>query len=381
MSSTMTTDLTPPGCAEPEPTMQWLARHPGPWFALIWVPFLLIGPLVDASIAGQPLRVVCVLVLAAANVATVSIPFVPHASRWSELAAIGLAALSVAYLFAWRTDEEFVYPLLAIAAAVAVRRRWALGVICGLTISGAVQTGLERGSLDVGMFLGFATFMAGISNFLVHYLIGVIAELSEAQNRLAQTAVAEERLRFSRDLHDLLGHTLSVIVVKAQAVRRLATRDPDAAAEHASNIETIGRHALTEVREAVTGYRSVGLAEELANAQSALQAAGVLVRVTHEALGLDAHLDSLLGWVVREGSTNVLKHSDASRCTIEVTVKNGIARVEVIDDGSGGSAGDGSGLKGLRERVDEYGGVVTAGRVPGGFRLAASVPERTQARS
>jgi two-component system sensor histidine kinase DesK len=361
--------------------MQWLARHPGPWFALIWVPFLLIGPLVDASIAGQPLRVVCVLVLAAANVATVSIPFVPHASRWSELAAIGLAALSVAYLFAWRTDEEFVYPLLAIAAAVAVRRRWALGVICGLTISGAVQTGLERGSLDVGMFLGFATFMAGISNFLVHYLIGVIAELSEAQNRLAQTAVAEERLRFSRDLHDLLGHTLSVIVVKAQAVRRLATRDPDAAAEHASNIETIGRHALTEVREAVTGYRSVGLAEELANAQSALQAAGVLVRVTHEALGLDAHLDSLLGWVVREGSTNVLKHSDASRCTIEVTVKNGIARVEVIDDGSGGSAGDGSGLKGLRERVDEYGGVVTAGRVPGGFRLAASVPERTQARS
>jgi two-component system sensor histidine kinase DesK len=377
----MSTDLTPIGCQHPEPAMQWLARHRGPWFALIWVPFLLIGPLVDASVAGQPLRVVCVLARAAANVATVSMPFALHASRWSELAAIGLAALSVAYLFAWQTDQEFVYPMLAIATAVAVRQRWSLGVICALTISGAVQTGIERGSLDIGMFLGFATFMAGISNFLVQYLIGVIAELSEAQNRLAQAAVAEERLRFSRDLHDLLGHTLSVIVVKAQAVRRLATRDPEAAAEHASNIETIGRHALTEVREAVTGYRSVGLAEELANAQSALQAAGVIVRVTNQAQGLDAHLDSLLGWVVREGSTNVLKHADAGRCTIEVMLKNGIARVEVVDDGSGGTPGDGSGLTGLRERIDEYGGVLTAGPVAGGFRLAASVPESARVRS
>lgn len=378
MSSTMTQDSSATACMEPEPAMQWLARHPGPWFALIWVPFLLIGPLVDASAAGQPLRVVCVLVLAAANIATVSIPFARNVGNWSELAAIGLAALSVAYLVAWRTDEEFVYPLLAIAAAVAVRQRWALGMICALTISGAVQTGIERGSLDIGMFLGFATFMAGVGNFLVQYLIGVIAELSNAQHRLAQAAVAEERLRFSRDLHDLLGHTLSVIVVKAQAVRRLATRDPDAAAEHASNIETIGRHALTEVREAVTGYRSVGLAEELANARAALQAAGVIVRVTHQALGLDAHLDSLLGWVVREGSTNVLKHAGADRCTIEVTLKNGVARVELVDDGRGGSAGDGSGLKGLRERVDEYGGVLTAGPIPGGFRLAASIPERAR---
>lgn len=381
MSSSMTNDSPSSACVQPEPAMQWLARHPGPWFALIWVPFLLIGPLVDAAIAGQPLRIASVLVLAAANVATVSLPFARNASRWSELAAIGLAALSVAYLFAWRTDEEFVYPLLAIAAAVAVRQRWALGMICALTISGSVQTGIERGSLDIGMFLGFATFMAGIGNFLVKYLIGVVTELSNAQTRLAQTAIAEERLRFSRDLHDLLGHTLSVIVVKAQAIRRLSTHDPEAAAEHASNIETIGRHALTEVREAVTGYRSVGLAEELASAQAALQAAGVIVHVTHNAPGLDSHLDSLLGWVVREGTTNVLKHAGAGRCTIGVTLRHGIARVEVVDDGSGGPAADGSGLKGLRERVDEYGGVLTAGSVPGGFRLAASVPERAQVAS
>lgn len=371
----------PGSCAESEPALQWLARHRGPWFALIWVPFLLIGPLIDASIASQPLRVASVLVLAAANVATVSIPFARNRGRWAEPAAIGLAVLSVAYLVAWRSDEEFVYPLLAIAAAVAVRQRWALGMICALTISGAVQTGIERGSVDIGVFLGFATFMAGFGNLLVQYLIGVIAELSAAQSRLAQAAVAEERLRFSRDLHDLLGHTLSVIVVKAQAVRRLVTRDPDAAAEHASNIETIGRHALTEVRETVTGYRAVGLVEELANARSALQAAGVLVRVTHRAVGLDAHLDSLLGWVVREASTNVLKHAGATRCTIDVTSESGIARVEVVDDGRGGPGAAGSGLTGLRERLDEYGGVLTASSVDGGFRLAASVPERAQVRS
>jgi two-component system sensor histidine kinase DesK len=351
----------------------------------MWAPILLIGPLIDASVGGQLARVLSVIVLAGGYTLAIWLPFAagPRASKRSELAFVLLLALGAGYLVAWHVDAEFVYPLLAIGAAIAVRQRWALGMIAAVTISGAVQTGIDRGSLDIGMLLGFATFMAGIGNFLVQYLVGLVNELTRTQERLAQTAVAEERLRFSRDLHDLLGHTLSVIVVKAQAIRRLIERDPDVATVHAADIETIGRHALTEVREAVTGYRSVGLADELANARRALEAVGILVHIAQPAHTLEAHLDSLLGWVVREAITNVLKHADATRCSITITTADSVVRIEIVDDGQGradraDARVDGSGLRGLRERVEEYGGVLTATTTSTGFRLAASIPERVQ---
>jgi len=363
--------------------MEWLARHPGPWFALVWVPILLVGPLIDACVAGQLLRVLSVILLGAVNVVAVCLPFMigRDRPRGPELAFACVLAVSAAYLVIWRVDGPFVYPLLAIAAAVAVRQGRALSVIAAVTISAAVQTGIERGSLDAGMFLGFATFMAGIGNYLVQYLIRIITELTSTRERLAHAAVAEERLRFSRDLHDLLGHTLSVIVVKAEAIRRIVSEHPDAAAQHATDVETIGRHALTEVREAVSGYRSVGLDEELAGARAALEADGIQVHITRAHRALDAHVDSLLGWIVREGTTNVLRHADASRCTIIVTSAHGVPKIEIVDDGKGGSPVEGSGLRGLRERVDEYGGVVTAVTTSTGFRLAASVPERARTRA
>lgn len=382
-------DSTLRPCFETDPTVQWVAHHPGPWFALIWAPILLIGPLIDAAAAGQLLRVVSVLALAAGYVLTVCLPFTAGTRQRvrAELVFVLLLALGAGYLVAWHVDAQFIYALLAIGAALAVRQRRALSVIVALTISAAVQTGIAQASLNVGMLLGFATFMAGIGNFLVQYLIGLIGELTRTQQRLAQSAVAEERLRFSRDLHDLLGHTLSVMVVKAEAIRRLAGHDPQSAAQHAADIETIGRHALTEVREAVTGYRSVGLAEELANASRALAADGILVQITETAGPLDAHLDSLLGWVVREGTTNVLRHAGAGRCSITIAQAASTVRLEIVDDGRGaagrGVAGrglaDGSGLRGLRERIDEYGGVLTAAATSTGFRLAASVPQRTRA--
>lgn len=382
-------DSTLRPCFETDPTVQWVAHHPGPWFALIWTPILLIGPLIDAAVGGQPLRILSVLALAAGYILAVCLPFAVGTRQRtrSELAFVLLLALGAGYLVAWRVDAQFVYPLLAIGAALAVRQSRALSVIAALTISAAVQTGIQEASLDVGMFLGFATFMAGIGTFLVQYLIGLIGELTRTQHRLARSAVAEERLRFSRDLHDLLGHTLSVMVVKAEAIRRLLARQPDVAAQHAADIETIGRHALTEVREAVTGYRSVGLAEELANASRALAADGILVQLTEPADALDAHVDSLLGWVVREGTTNVLRHADASRCSITITLADGVVHVEILDDGRGpterrtaeGGTADGSGLRGLAERIDEYGGVLTAAATATGFRLAASIPQRTRA--
>ena len=377
----MRTENEAPDCVESEPAMAWVVRHRGPWFALVWAPLLLVAPIAGAVADGQFLRTGCLLLVGAVYAVTVWLPYAPapRSRRRAQLALLALAVLCTVYLVTWRTDREFVFPLLAIAMAVAARPRWALGLIGSLTVSGAVAEGLETRSFDAALALGFATFFAGAATFLVQYLIGVVDELTRTREQLARTAVVEERLRFSRDLHDLLGHTLSVVVVKAEAVRRLLRRDPAAAAEHAHDIETIGRHALTEIRQAITGYRTVRLGEELANARTALSAGNIRVDITPPVTTLDSEVDSLLGWVVREGTTNVLRHAAASDCRIAVTADADTATVEVLDNGRGGPTGDGSGLRGLRERVEEAGGVLTATATPSGFRLAASVPTRAPA--
>ena len=126
---------------------------------------------------------------------------------------------------------------------------------------------------------GFVVLLAGLASAAFAALLDTVAELRRTRAELARVAVAEERERFSRDLHDLLGHTLSVMVVKAQAVRRLAAQDPDAAAAHAADIEQIGRQALVDVRQAVDAMRAPTLAEELDGARRALDAAGIATTV------------------------------------------------------------------------------------------------------
>lgn len=369
----------------------WVARHPGPWFALVWVPVLLVAPVVDAAMGGQTARVGFLVLLAATSSITVDLPFLRSPS-WvrprhiPELAFVIVLTLCTLYLFAWDVDQEFVFPLLAIVAAVAVRPWWALSVISALTISGGLAAGFDGHSFAAGMTLGFSTFVAGTAVYLVQRLIRLVAELARTQDRLAKAAVAEERLRFSRDLHDLLGHSLSVIVVKAEAIRRLLDIDPEASRAHASDIETIGRTALAEVRAAATGYRSVSLSDELVNARRALRADDIEVDISDTADRVDAHTDSLLGWVVREGTTNVLRHSTATFCRIAVRREGDRMLLEMADNGdpagvtrSDEDAGSGSGLRGLRERIEQSGGTLTAGRTPSGFQLMASLPQPVRA--
>lgn len=360
------------------PGLERIARWPGAWFPTLWLPILLAGPVMQAAIDLDWVRGLALLVFGAAYAVTVQLPFrLPR--RWhAELAFAGLIVLFVAYFAIWQRDSAFLHPLMAIGAAVAVRPQVALGIVVGLTVSGASALGIERGSLEDGMLLGFATLMAGVTSFLVQQLIELARRLRGLQRRLAQSAVAEERRRFSRDLHDLLGHTLSVIVVKAEAVRRLAERDPRAASGHAAEIEMVGRHALAEVRQVVSGYRAAGLADAIETARSALADRGIALRASLPEGELDDETDALLGWIVREGITNVLRHArHATGCRVAVTLRGRAARIEISDDGGPAvpeSHGAGSGLAGMRERVDRAGGVFTTGATPEGYRLAATVP-------
>lgn len=218
---------------------------------------------------------------------------------------------------------------------------------------------------------------------MVITLFHAVEQLKATRQELARSAVAQERLRFSRDLHDLLGHTLSVVVVKSEAARRLAHRDLDAALGQIADIEAVGRQALTEVRAAVTGYREGSLSTELDRARSALTASGIEVVVRESGPPLPPQTEALLGWVVREGVTNVVRHSGAARATIDLRTGGGRAELTITDDGAGPAApgerphaaGTGTGLRGLTERLAAAGGSLSSGPLPGGgFRVAAVLP-------
>jgi two-component system sensor histidine kinase DesK len=195
--------------------------------------------------------------------------------------------------------------------------------------------------------------------------------LAEAQGKLARLAAENERNRIARDLHDLLGHSLTTITLKAGLAHRIAARDPERAATEIAEVEELSRRALADVRAAVASYREVTLTGELASGRELLRAAGIdaqfpastdVVRPVHH---------ELFGWVVREALTNVVRHARATHCRITL----GPDAVEVVDDGLGGAAAGDGALRGLRERVDAAGGTLSFGPAPrGGWRVAVDVP-------
>jgi two-component system, NarL family, sensor histidine kinase DesK len=218
--------------------------------------------------------------------------------------------------------------------------------------------------------------VVGFGAIAVNRLIVTNTELRAAREEIARLAVAEERLRFARDLHDLVGHNLSLIALKSELAGRLVRAVPDRAVAEIGDAERVARQALDEVREAVAGYRQPTLDDELDGARELLAAAGMACQIDRAAGILPPPLDAALGWVVREGVTNVVRHSRARHCLIRISRVDGTIRAEVTDDGRGAAAtGTGSGLAGLAERVAGSGGQVTAGPLEaGGFRLCAALP-------
>ncbi|MEU0007555.1 histidine kinase [Streptomyces sp. NPDC006314] len=224
------------------------------------------------------------------------------------------------------------------------------------------------------LLIGFA--MTGVSQ-----LVRTTVELRKARATVAQLAANEERLRLARDLHDLLGHSLSLITLKSELAGRMLPDHPDKAAQQVADIERVSRQALVDVREAVTGYRRPRLAAELAGSQVALTAAGVVGEAPAEPdlTGVPEEAESALAWALREAVTNVVRHSGADRCLVQLThrqtLDGPVLELAVEDNGSGGSGkGPGNGLTGLTERLEKAGGTLEAGRVKHGFRLVARVP-------
>jgi two-component system sensor histidine kinase DesK len=194
----------------------------------------------------------------------------------------------------------------------------------------------------------------------------------ELAEQLARTA---ERERIARDLHDLLGHTLSVIVLKSELAAKLADRNPSRAAVEIREVEQISRNALAEVRRAIHGYRGEGVAGELVTARKALESAGVALAADVEPLSLGADEERTLALGLREAVTNVVRHARATRCEVTLQREGPAVRLIVADDGVGGQPVEGAGLSGMRARLAEIGGTLDYDGSQG-TRLTLTVPVR-----
>jgi two-component system sensor histidine kinase DesK len=307
------------------------------------------------------------------------------------LATTALSGVGLALVMGGNFKGLLIY--VSIACAVALPLRWTLPALFGCTMLDLVTEfrnpqylGLARGERLGEIATGLSlTFFLGLMMWFYRRVMMLVIELREARADLARLAVTEERLRFARDLHDLLGHSLTTIALKSQVARRLATPDSPVARE-VGDIESVAQQALAEVREAVTGYRGRSFADELDAARSTLGAAGIEVAVLLDGTPLPDRLDALLGWVVREGATNVLRHSGARSVEFRLHRAGTTVSLDVRDDGVGPPPADGergtvrgdvrgNGLTGLAERVAGAGGELDSGPAPErGFRLGVRLP-------
>ena len=202
-------------------------------------------------------------------------------------------------------------------------------------------------------------------------------KLLMAQEEVEHLAKIAERERIARDLHDVLGHTLSVIVLKSELAAKLAETDPTRAAQEIRDVERISRDALGQVRSTVRGYQSHGLLAEVEQARSALSAAGVQAQCDFGTPKLPAVQEGVLALALREAVTNVIRHAKASSCYLSLRQENDKCRLEIKDDGCGGMSAEGAGLSGMRQRVESLGGRLQR-EASSGTCLTITLPVVTQ---
>lgn len=299
-----------------------------------------------------------------------------------RLAAVaGLALLVVPLVYVAPAGGMWWHVTYAVVAAgLALPSVIGASTIVVLVAAAMVTAWLVAGIVELRLLIQLAIGGAAMA---VRLLAIVVQQLREARGELARRAADEERLRIARDLHDLLGRSLSLIVLKSQLASRLLEGSPGAAVREVDEIERSARDALQQVRAVVTGYRHPTLQGELAAARELLGASGMRSVVEDTVGPLPADTERLLAWTVREAVTNVIRHSRARECVIRTVREGNCAVVTVADDGSGISETHfktGSGLAGLAERAAALSGKLTMGPAPtGGFAVALSVPTNTGA--
>ncbi|MGY6023701.1 sensor histidine kinase [Streptomyces spinosirectus] len=368
------------------------------FFSLCWLALPLVGGLERRPvplIAGGLLLLVGALQCAEAN--RLTRPVLDHYLGRSELPRAALRpaalllglALGLTLVLAALHGAEPVAVRLAIGASLLpfgllyglvvpvgrFLRRFAVLAVVLVAAFGWTEPGAAP-IVMVGVLTAFGALFSLLACRCGAWTLSVLWEAERAREVEARLAVAEERLRFGRDLHDVMGRNLAVIALKSELAVQLARRGRPEAVDQMIEVQRIAQESQREVRDVVRGYREADLGVELAGAQGVLNAAGIACAVRGEAGGLDGEVQSALGWVVREATTNVLRHGDAAQCDIALARDEERVVLTVENDGAcAAAAGGGSGLAGLRERLSAVGGTLEAGPAGGSlFRVVAEVP-------
>ncbi|MFH8252866.1 sensor histidine kinase [Microbacterium sp. B2969] len=355
-----------------------LARGPRRWYlgatiALLW----LLSP-AQAAVAAANGPLSAVLAVALVVVFGAAFLVAPPLAWWLPLrgrllVCAALFALTFA-LFPWLGwDIASMWTYVGVAVGMCAfpwRLTWVL--IVGLGLLGLASAALVNGWSEDDIWLPAIIVSVSLMMAAFGRALATMNELRATQAELEAMAAERERGRVARDIHDILGHSLTVITVKSELAGRLVDVDPSRARAEIGEVEQLARGALADVRATVAGFRGVTVSGELAAARSALEAAGIAAELPSSTDVVPADRRELFGWVVREGVTNVVRHSGAARCRVRL----GAREVEIADDGVGPTSGAAAstGLSGLRERVEAAGGRLSIGRSDlGGFGLRVTL--------
>jgi two-component system sensor histidine kinase DesK len=381
------------GAAGRNPYLLWL-------FWVLWLPFTIPAfvslfqshlplPRLIATLVGVALYFIIYLWAswrrAQYLIATSSLPRRTEVSTW--LTIIGLTMLSLVVVLLGGNEWQGLFFFTCGYVGGSLPVRWTILTAIALAL---LATGIGwltgYGLPDLVQTIVFIPAIILITR-IVMWSITTSWQLHAAREEITRLAVTTERLRIARDLHDLLGHNLSLIALKSELAKRLVNVAPERAIVEISDVENVARTTLQEVREAVTAFRQPTLKSELNAAQEILAAAGIACHFEGDESMIDAlptTIEAVLSWTVREGVTNVIRHSRAHQCTIRVARNADEISIEVIDDGVGftsvnSSDNEGNGLRGLTERVEALGGrCETFPHEEGGYLLAVTVPVTQQ---
>jgi two-component system, NarL family, sensor histidine kinase DesK len=342
-------------------------------------------PIVNTVVQDRPLWM---LIAGAAPFTVAALAFVrvvsvamkhPWRNRTGRQTAV-VVGFTLALPVLVHADWQIIGFLPVAALTVSLRPRY--GLLAALTV--LVVLTVERGLLGVpgAAFLTLQDLLTGMTLAGIIVLVAFVEELFAARAEIARLAVAAERHRFARDLHDTLGHNLSAIALKSELALRLLDADPVRTRTELLDVHDIARESLSDVRTVVKGYRRDSLERELSGVRSVLVSAGVECEISPLNVNLPGPVEEALAWAVREAATNLLRHSAATRCDITVGGTDISARLSVVNDGAHQGAGQpepdthgGSGLAGLAERLDPLGGRLTAGARPNGlFVFIVDIP-------
>lgn len=341
--------------------------HPAVWLA--YLPLFFIPWFFEFPSPAQIIGVIAGLII------FLGLYFAAIEAVGTRLVVLSVATLLLSFLLAFTASNWTVIAIYAAAMIANLRpaRNAAVWVIAFAVATSALAVMLQQSAFYwvLGVFL---MVMVGVGNISRAALEEKNSELSASRDEVRKLAAAAERERIGRDLHDLLGRTLTLIAIKADLAARIADRDVDRAKEEMRDIAAASREGLADVRAAVSGMTGASLSREIAASQTALASAGIASKVEGEAERIDPGSSAVLAMALREAVTNVIRHSGGSSCKIEFRQHADSLEMIVSDDGDGVAVRESGGIAGVRSRLAAVGGDFHIYGTDRGTRLTARLP-------